>query len=563
MTTFDWMQIICFVVVLVALAPLLGSYLARVFQGERTWASPLLSWLERLILRCCGTKPEQDMRWSEYALALLWFNLFGLVAVFLLQLFQHSLPLNPQNLPGVSWHCAFNTAASFVTNTNWQSYAGEITLSYFTQMVGLTVQNFVSAATGITIMLALARGIMRRQAAAIGNFWVDLVRSVVYVLLPLSVIFTVILISQGVVQNLSSYQDVTTLEGVKQTIPMGPAASQIAIKQLGTNGGGFFNANSSHPFENPSSITNFLEMLAILLIPAAQVFTFGFIVKAQRHAWVLFIVMLLFWAGGLGISVAGEYTHNANLGMAPILEGKETRIGVVNSLIWSNSTTDASNGSVNAMHSSLSPLAGGVAMFNMHLGEIIFGGVGVGLTGLVIFVILTVFISGLMVGRTPEYLGKKIEAREMKMVIVAVLVPSALMLVGTGIACVLPAGISSLSNKGPHGFSEILYAFTSAGANNGSAFAGLNANTPFYNLILGVVILLARAAAIFPALVIAGSLVAKKFTPISAGTFATDTPIFGILLIGVIIIVSALTFFPALVLGPVVEHLLMLSGRAF
>ena len=563
MTTFDWMQIIGFVVVLVALTPLLGSYMARVFQRERTWASPLVSWLERLILRCCGIKSEQDMRWSEYALAIFWFNLLGFITVFLLQLFQHFLPLNPQKLPGVSWHSAFNTAASFVTNSNWQSYAGETTLSYFTQMVALTVQNFVSAATGITIMLALARGIVRRQAAAIGNFWVDLVRSVVYVLLPLAVIFAVVLISQGVVQNLSAYQDVTTLEGVKQTIPMGPAASQIAIKQLGTNGGGFFNANSAHPFENPTPMANFLEMLAILLIPAAQVFTFGIMVKARRHAWVLFMVMLLFWAGGLGISIAGEYTHNATLGMAPILEGKETRIGVVNSLIWSNSTTDASNGSVNAMHSSLSPLAGGVAMFNMHLGEIIFGGVGVGLTGMVIFVILTVFISGLMVGRTPEYLGKKIEAREMKMVIVAVLVPSALMLVGTGIACVLPAGISSLSNQGPHGFSEILYAFTSAGANNGSAFAGLKANTPFYNLILGVVILMARAAAVFPALVIAGSLVAKKFIPISAGTLATDTPIFGILLIGVIIIVSALTFFPALVLGPIVEHLLMLSGRAF
>jgi len=563
MTAADWIQIAFFAAVLVALTPPLGWYMARVYQGKRTWLSPALGWLERGIYRLSGIQTDEDMGWKDYARAWLWFNLLGFAFVFLLQLLQSSLPLNPQKLPATSWHLAFNTAASFMTNTNWQSYAGETTMSYLTQMLGLTVQNFVSAAAGLAVLVALARGLVRRTASAIGNFWVDLVRSTVYILLPLSATLAIILVSQGVVQTFSPYQTVTTLEGAPQTIPLGPAASQIAIKQLGTNGGGFFNANSAHPLENPTPISNFLEMLAILLIGAGQIYAFGILAKCRRHARMLFAVMLIFWAAGLGISLLGEFAPNATMGLSPPLEGKETRLGVVNSLIWSTSTTDASNGSVNAMHSSLSPLAGGVALFNMHLGEIVFGGVGVGLTGMIIFAILTVFLSGLMVGRTPEYLGKKVEAWEMKMVIITILVPSILMLVGTGIACVLPTGLSSLANKGPHGFSEILYAFTSAGANNGSAFAGLNANTPFYNLTLGVIMLLARAAAIFPVLAVAGSMAAKKITPPSAGTFSTDTVIFGVLLMAVIIIVGALNFFPALTLGPVVEHLLMLGGRAF
>ncbi|MCX6639708.1 MAG: potassium-transporting ATPase subunit KdpA [bacterium] len=563
MSTFDWLQIFLFITVLVALTPPLGMFMARVYEGKRTWLTPALGWFERITYRLSCIQSKQEMSWKEYSRAWLWFNLLGFLIVFLLQSFQSALPLNPQKLPNTSWHLAFNTAASFMTNTNWQSYAGETTLSYLTQMLGLTVQNFVSAASGLAVFVALARGLARSTASTIGNFWVDLVRSVLYILLPLSLILAIFLVGQGVVQTFTPYHTVKTLEGVEQVIPLGPAASQIAIKQLGTNGGGFFNANSAHPLENPTPISNFLEMLAILLIGATQVYAFGILSKCRRHAWVLFSVMLFFWGVGLGASLLGEYTHNATMGITPLLEGKEARFGVVNSLIWSNSTTDASNGSVNAMHSSLSPLVGGIALFNMHLGEIVFGGVGVGLTGMIVFAILTVFLSGLMVGRTPEYLGKKVEAWEMKMAIIAVLVPSICMLVGTGIACVLPAGLSSLANKGPHGFSEMLYAFTSAGANNGSAFAGLSANTPFYNVSLGIIMLLSRAAAIFPILAIAGSMAAKKITPPSVGTFSTDTLVFAILLIAVIVIVGALNFFPALTLGPIVEHMLMMAGRSF
>jgi potassium-transporting ATPase potassium-binding subunit len=563
MVSTDWIQIFFFSAVLVSLTPLLGVYIARVLQGERTWLTPVLIRLERGIYRLGGINQDEDMTWKEYAGTWLWFNLLGFTFIFLIQLLQSTLPLNPQHLPNTSWHLAFNTAASFMTNTNWQSYAGETTMSYLTQMLGLAVQNFMSAAAGLVVLVALARGLARHSAAVIGNFWADLVRSTVYILLPLSLLLAVVLVSQGVIQSFKPYQTITTLEGAPQTIPLGPAASQIAIKQLGTNGGGFFNANSAHPLENPTPISNFLGLLSIFLLGAAQVYAFGIIAKCRRHARILFGVMLIFWAAGLAVSLWGEYTPNATIGITPLLEGKETRLGVVNSLIWSTATTDASNGSVNAMHSSLSPLAGGVALFNLHLGEIIFGGVGVGLTGMIIFVILTVFLSGLMVGRTPEYLGKKIEAREMKMALIAILAPSLLTLMGTGIACALPVGLAALANKGPHGFSEILYAFSSAGANNGSAFAGLNANTVFYKLSLAVVMLLARAAAIFPVLAIAGSMAAKKITPPSAGTFSTDTFIFGVLLAGIIIIVGALNFFPALTLGPIVEHMLMLTGKAF
>ncbi len=494
---------------------------------------------------------------------MLWFNLFGFLAVFLLQVVQRYLPANPQHLNNVPWPLAFNTAVSFMTNTNWQAYAGETTLSYLTQMLGLTVQNFLSAATAVGVMLALIRGLTRKTSSTLGNFWVDLTRTTVYVLLPLSIILAVILVGQGVVQTLSPYANVTTIEGTSQTIPLGPAASQIAIKQLGTNGGGFFNANSAHPFENPTPLSNFLEMLSILLLPAALVYTFGSLTGRKRHAQLIFIVMLLLFLGGLSVSILSENRANPVVESAASLEGKELRFGTVNSVLWEVATTSASNGSVNAMHESLTPLAGGVALFNIMLGEIIFGGVGCGLYGMLLFVLLTVFLAGLMVGRTPEYFGKKIEAKEIRWVIVAIIAPSAVILIGAGFSVVAPTALAGLSSKGPHGLSEILYAFSSAAGNNGSAFAGLNANTTYYNLLLGLSMLIGRFAVLIPTLAIAGSLAEKKIAPVSAGTFSTDSTVFAVLLIGVIMIVGALTFFPALSLGPIVEHFLMQSGTAF
>jgi K+-transporting ATPase ATPase A chain len=428
-------------------------------------------------------------------------------------------------------------------------------------MLGLTVQNFLSAATGIAVFLALARGIVHKSTVDIGNFWVDIVRSTLYVLLPLSIVVAVILMGQGVVQNFHPYQNITTVEGATQSIPMGPAASQIAIKQLGTNGGGFFNANSAHPFENPTPLSNFIEMLSILLIPVSMTYTFGTMVKNRKHGWVIFTVMLILYLAGLGISLYSEFGGNPQMAGATAMEGKETRFGVVNSVLWSTATTSASNGSVNAMHDSFSPLAGGVAMFNIMLGEIIFGGVGAGMYGMLLFVLLTVFLAGLMVGRTPEYLGKKIEAREMQLTLIGILAPGAAILVGAGIASVIPAGLSGLANKGPHGLSEILYAFSSAAGNNGSAFAGLNANTVFYNLALGITMLIGRFAVIIPALAIAGNLAEKKEMARSIGTFHTDNATFGVLLTSVILIVGALTFFPVLSLGPIVEHFLMFAGK--
>lgn len=563
MNSFDVLQIVIFVLALVALTPILGAFMAKVFSGEKTFLSVALGWLEALPYKFSGVNPKDEMSWSDYAKALLAFNFFGLLAVFLLQLLQAQLPLNPQNLANVSWHSSLNTAISFITNTNWQGYAGEATMSYLTQMLGLTVQNFVSAATGIAVFLALTRGLTRKSTSTLGNFWSDLTRSTIYVLLPLSVVFAVVLVGQGVIQNFSGYQEFKTLEGLSQVLPNGPAASQIAIKQLGTNGGGFFNANSAHPFENPTPLSNFLQMLAILLIPAALTFTFGKLVGAQRQGWTLFAVMFSVWFSTLIGSIAAEYATNSIFLQSAIMEGKETRFGVVNSLIWSTATTVASNGSVNAMHSSLSPLAGGIAMFNIMLGEIIFGGVGAGLYGMLLFVLLTVFLSGLMVGRSPEYLGKKVEAQEIKWAIFGILAPCAVILVGAAVSAVAPIALSSLANNGAHGFSEILYAFTSAAGNNGSAFAGLNANTVYYNLTLGFAMLVGRFAVIIPVLAIAGSLVKKKSSPQTAGTFATDSPIFAILLIGVIIIVGALTFLPALSLGPIVEQFLMIKGQAF
>ena len=563
MPTSDILQVLAYFVALIVLAPILGAFLVRVFTGKQHILIRPLGWLERSTYELSGVNATSEMTWKQYAKALLWFNGLGFMLVFLLQITQNSLPLNPQNLPDVPWALSFNTAISFMTNTNWQSYAGETTLSYLTQMVGLTVQNFVSAATGIAVFLSLTRGIMRKTTNVIGNFWVDMTRSVVYVLLPLSVILGVALLSDGVVQTFSPSVIATTVEGQHQTIPLGPVASQVAIKQLGTNGGGYYNANSADPLENPTPVSNLLEMLAILLIPAALPFTYGRMVGNRKHGWVIFSVMFVLFLGGLALSLYGEYSSNKSLGLTTNLEGKETRFGLVNSVLWSVSTTAASNGSVNVMHSSLSPIAGGVAMFNIMLGEIIFGGVGAGMYGILLHVLLTVFLAGLMVGRTPEYLGKKIEAREIQMTILGILIPNAVILLGAGVACVLPVALSSLANSGPHGLSEILYAFSSAAGNNGSAFAGLNANTNFYNIVLGFSMLIGRFGVILPCLAIAGSLASKKFSPPSAGTFATDNSTFAILLIGVITIVGALTFLPALGLGPIVEHFLMSTGRVF
>jgi len=559
MTTSDYLQIALYFTLLIGLTPVLGNYMYKVFTGQNHLMLPVFGKLEKLIYKLSGIHPDEEANWKTYTVGLLLFNVVGLLFLFMLQLVQAQLPLNPAHLPNVSWHSALNTAISFMTNTNWQGYAGETTLSYLVQMLGLTVQNFVSAATGVAVLLALVRGLSRKSATTLGNFWTDLTRSTLYVLLPLSILFAIVLVGEGVIQNFHSYQTAHTLQGAEQVIPMGPAASQIAIKQLGTNGGGFFNANSAHPFENPTPFTNFLEMLAILVIPAALTYTYGKMVGSVRQGWTIFLVMLVLLVSGLAISLYGEYSTNPILGQSHLMEGKETRFGITNSVLWSTATTAASNGSVNAMHDSLSPLAGMVAMINMLLGEVIFGGVGAGLYGMMVFVILTVFIAGLMVGRTPELLGKKIGAFEVQMAIIANLSTSLVILVLTAWASVSSSGLSSLNNAGAHGFSEILYAYSSAAGNNGSAFAGLNANTVFYNLTLGIALLVGRFGVIIPMLAIAGSLVQKNITPESAGTFRTDNWVFGGLLIAVILIVGGLTYFPALSLGPVVEHLLMIK----
>lgn len=564
MKTTDIVQMVLFIVILIVLAIPLGRYMAKVFNRDKTLLDPAARPLERLIYRLTGTHAEQEMNWRQYAGALLIFNAWGLVVLFLLQLLQGYLPLNPQGFGAVSPDLAFNTAASFVGNTNWQAYAGESAMSYLTQMAGLTVQNFVSAATGLSVVIALTRGLARKTASTIGNFWADLTRSVLWILLPLSVLLTLALTQQGVIQNLSPYVHVTTLEGGKQTLTMGPVASQEAIKMLGTNGGGFFNANSAHPFENPTPLTNVLEMLAILLIPAALPFTFGRMVGDKKQGRVIFAAMLILFTVFLGVTYHNEIYGNPQvtaLGVSgpSAMEGKEVRFGITGSALFANVTTAASCGAVNTMHDSLTPLGGFMPMLQMMLGEIVFGGVGSGLYGMLAFVILTVFIVGLMVGRTPEYLGKKVESREMKMAILVVLIPAAAILPGSAIASVTKVGTSSLLNSGPHGLSEIIYAFTSGVANNGSAFAGLNANTPFYNLAIGLAILIGRFGVILPILAIAGSMAGKKIIPAGAGTFQTTGPLFTGLIVGVALIIGALTFFPALALGPIVEHLIMVG----
>ncbi|HMQ10540.1 MAG TPA: potassium-transporting ATPase subunit KdpA [Oligoflexia bacterium] len=563
MNYFFGIQIVVYIALLTFLAPLLGKYFARVYQGKATILTPLLGGAEKLSYKLSGIDASKEMTAFQYGMAVVVFNALGFAVLFVLLISQSHLPLNPQGLPNVSWPLAFNTAISFVTNTNWQAYSGEASLSYFVQMVGLTVQNLLSAATGMAVLVALSRGISRSSMTTIGNFWSDLVKSIIYILFPLSLVWAVVLMSQGVVQTFTPYVEAISLEGMRQLIPLGPVASQIAIKQLGTNGGGFFGVNSAHPFENPTPFSNFVELLGILLIPAALVFMYGHLCGARKHARIIYTVMLGIFISALAISLYGELSYNPTLGLQASMEGKEVRFGVENSVLWSVATTAASNGSVNAMHDSLSPLSGGVSMFLILLGEIIFGGVGVGMCGMIFFVILTVFLAGLMVGRTPEYLGKKIEKREIQMVIFAIIGPSAVILLGTGFSAVFPNALQSLSNQGPHGLSELLYAFASAAGNNGSAFAGLNANTTFFNICLGLTMLVGRFIIIIPALIIGGSLVQKKVIPSSAGTFSTENGTFSVLLVSVIIILGALTFFPTLCLGPIVEHLLMLSGRSF
>ena len=563
MKTTDILQALFFILVLTALTPLLGKYMFKVFTGKKNIFTPVFEKFENFIYKFLKVKSDEEMNWKKYLWAVLIFNLAGFILLFILQVVQQWLPLNPQGLPNVPVDLAFNTAVSFVTNTNWQAYGGENTMGYAVQMLGLAVQNFLSAATGIAVLLALIRGIVNKLSDKLGNFWVDMVRSILYVLLPLSILVATILISQGIIQNFSAYPTIKTVEGIEQVIPLGPAASQIAIKQLGTNGGGFFNTNSAHPFENATPFSNFIEMMSILLIAAALTYTYGLMAGSKKQGWILFSVMMILFVIGIAASYISENSFNSVLNTSQNLEGKELRFGITNSVIWSTATTDASNGSVNAMHSSLTPIAGMVAMINIMLGEIIFGGVGSGLYGMLIFVFITVFIAGLMVGRTPEYLGKKIESFDIKMAIIAVLIPNIVILLFTAYASVTTAGLSSLGNSGPHGLSEILYAFTSAAGNNGSAFAGLNANTVFYNISMGFGMLLGRFGVIIPVMAIAGNLVKKNKSPLSAGTFTTDNYVFAILLIGVILIVGALTHFPALSLGPIIEHLLMNNGVAF
>ncbi|MBK8137278.1 MAG: potassium-transporting ATPase subunit KdpA [Chloroflexi bacterium] len=558
MTALEVLQLIVFFGALIIGARLLGGYMARIYEGQPVWLTPVLRPVETAIYRLGGIEPSGEMTWRAYALALLAFNVLGFVVVFVMQLVQAALPLNPAGLGNVEITSAFNTATSFMTNTNWQGYAGEITMSYATQMLGLAVQNFVSAATGMAVVIAFTRGLVRKTAQTLGNFWSDLTRSILYILLPLSIVLAVGLAGQGVIQNFSAPVEALTLSGEIQTLPQGPAASQVAIKQLGTNGGGFFNANSAHPYENPTPVSGFVQMLSILLIPAAMTVMYGIMTGNIRQGWVIFAAMLALLLVGLSIMLFGEYSANPFMpSLAPIMEGKEVRFGIMNSVLWANVTTAASNGSVNAMISSMNPLTGGMALLNIMLGEVVFGGVGAGLYGMLIFVLLTVFIAGLMVGRTPEYLGKKVEAREVRLAILAVLLPSASILIGAAIASSIDLGLSSRANSGPHGISEILYAFSSASGNNGSAFAGLNANTPFYNIALGLCMWIGRFGVILPVLAIAGGMAGKKVAPPSSGTFPTDGPLFAAMLVAVIVIVGALTFFPALSLGPIVEQLLL------
>ena len=573
MTVNGWIQILLYMAMIFAITKPLGSYMYRVFEGDRQPLPRLFGAIERLLYKLCGVDPKQQQDWKQYTLAMLVFSAITLLVTYGIERLQDVLPLNPQNFPPVAPDLAFNTAASFTTNTNWQAYSGESTMSYLTQMAGLAWHNFMSAAIGIGIALALARGITYRlqggAAKTLGNFWVDLVRATVYVLIPISIPIALLLVSQGVIQNFSSYVEITTLEGVKQTLAMGPVASQEIIKELGTNGGGFFNANSAHPFESANPLTNFIEMLLIFSIPAALTYTYGRMARDQKQGWVLFGAMALIFIVGVWVAYRSEAQGNPLMrGMAVDQgagnwEGKEARFGIANSALFATVTTATSCGAVNSMHDSFTALGGLVPLANIQLGELVFGGVGAGLYAMLIYVILSVFIAGLMVGRTPEYLGKKIESREIKLSMLYVLIFPLLILYYSGWSLVAPYGVSSLNNAGPHGLSEILYAYSSAAGNNGSAFAGLNANTPWFNVSLGLTMLAGRFLMIVPAMAVAGSLVGKKAVPESLGTFPTNGSLFVVLLVGVIIIVGALTFFPALALGPIVEHFLAQAGKVY
>ncbi|MBB4092121.1 potassium-transporting ATPase subunit KdpA [Ochrobactrum pecoris] len=567
MTLNGWIQILVFCGIIILLVKPLGGYMTRVFSGERMFLSPVLVPVERGLYRLAGTSEREEQHWTTYTTSLLLFNLAGFLLLYMLQRFQGSLPFNPMGMSNVPADLAFNTTASFVTNTNWQNYGGESTMSYLTQMVGLTVQNFVSAATGVAIAIALIRAFSRKSMKTLGNFWIDLTRCTLYILLPLCIALTLAFVSLGVPQTISAYAEATTLEGARQVIALGPVASQLAIKMLGTNGGGFFNANSAHPFENPDAISNMIQMVAIFVIGASLTNVFGRMVGNERQGWAIFAAMGILFVAGVAICYWAEAAGNPLIHALGIdggnMEGKETRFGIAMSALFAVVTTAASCGAVIAMHDSMMALGGMIPMINMMLGEIIIGGVGAGFYGIVLFVVVAIFVAGLMVGRTPEYLGKKIEAKEVKMAMLAVLCLPLSILGFTAIASVLPTGLASIANPGPHGFSEILYAYTSGTANNGSAFGGLSGNTPWYNITIGLAMLMGRFLVIVPALAIAGSLVAKKAAPQSAGTFPTTGPLFVGLLIGVILVVGGLIFFPALALGPVAEHLAIIKGQTF
>jgi K+-transporting ATPase ATPase A chain len=575
MTISGWVQIALFSVIVILITRLLGGYMTRVFNGEHTFLSPVLRPVERAVYWCCGVDEKEEQHWLTYAVAMLFFSVAGFVTLYALQRFQDILPFNPQGQSAVAPDLAFNTSVSFVTNTNWQAYSGETTMSYLTQMAGLTVHNFVSAATGIAMALALIRGFVRREAKTIGNFWVDLTRCTLYILLPISIVVGLVLVWQGVPQNLGAYVDATTLEGAKQTIAQGPVASQEIIKELGTNGGGFFNANSSHPYENPNSITNLIELVAIFSIGAALTNVLGRMAKDERQGWAIFAAMGLLFLAGVATAYWSEAHGNPAFAQYSIdstasatqaggnMEGKEVRFAPALSALWATVTTDTSCGAVNSMHDSYLPIGGMVPLINMQLGEVIFGGVGSGLYGILGFAIVAMFVAGLMVGRTPEYLGKKLESKEVKMTILALLSLPLSILGWTALATVLPQGLAGIANTGPHGFSEILYAYTEGTANNGSAFAGLSANTMFYNLTIAFAMLIGRFIFVIPMLAVAGSLAQKKLLVPSAGTFPTNRPLFVGLLVGVILIIGGLTYFPAISLGPAVEQVAMNQGKLF
>lgn len=575
MTANGLLQITFYFLVIAVLTKPLGGYLNRVFSGERNWLWPILRPVEVWLYRLAGVDEKKEQDWKTYGIAMLLFSLAGFVTLYALQRVQSLLPFNPQGMGAVAPDLAFNASISFVTNTNWQAYGGETTMSYLTQMLGLTVHNFVSAATGIALAIAFIRGFARSSSKTIGNFWVDLTRCVLYILLPISVVATLFLVWQGIPQNLNAYIDATTLEGAKQTIAQGPVASQIAIKMFGTNGGGFFNANAAHPYENPTALSNFVQMILMIVISAALTNVFGRMVGNQKQGWALFGAMAVLSLAGVLVLYAAESSGNPNFTQFGVdqtasvlqsggnMEGKEVRFGIANTALFGTLTTDASCGAVNGMHDSFTPLGGLVPLLNIQLGEIVWGGVGSGLYGMLLFAIVAMFVAGLMVGRTPEYVGKKLESSEVKMTMLALLILPFSILGFTALATALPAGLAGIANNGPHGFSEILYAYTSATGNNGSAFAGLSANTLFYNMTLGFAMLIGRFAMIVPMLAVADSLARKKVIPPSAGTFPTDNGLFVALLVGVILIVGGLTFFPALALGPIVEHTLMQAGSLF